>query len=166
MDFTAEGIKVPCYIGKTKFKAGIFLSRQIAGRKKYAEHLKLMKFENYEQAKEAFLQAHGKVTGENIRLNCLYDVRDKEIYSVFLTPYHVGIFETELKGMFKKLPFPENGQGAVWQDYLTYEQAVKIVREHFSRVWHNSRLYITNGIPLNTVIAVKDIYDKIKNHLV
>lgn len=157
MDFATERTKAPCYIGETKFKAGIFLSRQIAGRKKYAEHLKFMKFDSYEQAKEAFLHDFGNVTGENIRPNRLYDVRDRDIYSVFLTSYHVGIFDTELKGMFKKLPFPQNGQEAVWQDYLTYEEAVKIIREHFVRVWHNSRLYITHSIPLNTVIAVKDV---------
>ena len=162
MECTAKKIIVPCYIGETKFKAGIFLSRQIVDRKKYAESLRLMKFGSYQEAREAFLKAYGEITGEDIRLNYLYEVRSREIYSVLSTPYYVGVYETHLRELFYQESCLKHAKNVVSQDCLSYEEAIKTARERFARIWHNSGLYIDQKIPLNSVIKLSEMIKRDK----
>ena len=77
MQFVITKIIVPCYIGETKFKAGIFLSRQIINRKKYKDSLKITEFSSYDEAKQAFLSYYKHISEDELRLNCLKRKREQ-----------------------------------------------------------------------------------------
>lgn len=157
MDSARKSLEVPCFIGETKFKAGIFLSENIARKKAYFKDLQLFRFPNYLMAKERFMEIYGEFIEEDFCPNKLYEVRSKKIYSVFSTPYFVGVVETEKSEMIDFTKVTKDVEKIRWQDYLLYENAIKIAKEKFVRIWKNPNLYIHQRIPVNTVILLDDI---------
>lgn len=162
---STKDINYKCYIMETKFSAGIFLSIEIAKRKKYFEHLKIKEFKNYDSAENEFFKLYGEsVKKEEFKVNNLYQVRSKNVYSAFYSEDFVGITYTNnfwsnvvaIVGNYKKRIFALHA--------LEYDNAVQIVRKKFVEQYRKSEFYISGGIPINAVITFEDMLKR--NHLI
>lgn len=84
------------WLVRTRFYAGIFLSRKKT--EKYAK-AKILAFDDYEEAEQKLNEIikTEKYTPKiyNFRPNRLYQVCDKQIYFVLYTRYKVGFFDDE-----------------------------------------------------------------------
>lgn len=157
MQFVITKIIVPCYIGETKFKAGIFLSRQIINRKKYKDSLKITEFSSYDEAKQAFLSYYKHISEDELRLNCLYEVRDRHIYTVFSTMNAFGIVEEETRTTFLPAILGDIDLSIRFRYDLTYEEAQKVARNIFVRIYKRPEYYIRGNIPLNRAITLQEV---------
>ena len=145
MQFVITKIIVPCYIGETKFKAGIFLSRQIINRKKYKDSLKITEFSSYDEAKQAFLSYYKHIS------------EDRHIYTVFSTMNAVGIVEEETRTTFLPAILGDIDLSIRFRYDLTYEEAQKVARNIFVRIYKRPEYYIRGNIPLNRAITLQEV---------
>lgn len=159
MDYsTLSKIDKSCYIGETKFCAGIFLSKKIIARKAYGESLRLEKYPEFEQAYEAFLQKYGaKLHVETIMLNKLYQVRDKNCLTVFYNPEMVGITYTEQYSQNIWAICRSDITEFWYKHNMSYEEAIIFAGERFVRYYSDSRLYINYGLGINKVVSLSDV---------
>lgn len=148
----------PCYIGITKNGAGIFLSDKIIERKKYGQFLHTQTFESFEEAVENFTERYGKVIfPQKIRLNKLYVVKEKKIYSVFSTPYMVGMTYSEFYENNLKNILSADEAVSYARHNLEYEIAIQYVRSHFERYYNNPALYINFAIHMHQPIYLYEV---------
>ena len=162
----ARKIKVPCYICETKFMAGVFLSLEIASRKPYCKGLHVRRFESFREAKETFLENYECVSREEFRVNCLHEVRERNIYVVFSTKTMVGIVEAEKQEVLLPILLGKNYLQAYLQPNLTFEEAQKIARNKFVKIYKSCNLYISKPIPLNKPITLWEVIRKRKEEAV
>lgn len=155
--YEREGIK-SCYIGRTKYSAGIFLSMQVAKRKKYGKYLKFTVYPDFAEAEKAFWSEYSDVIEkQNFRLNQLYPVAEKPLYSVFSTWYHVGMTYGDNCFECADMVLPKNSMEPYWEHNLTYDDAITIVKNHFVKMYKDYRYYIHFPIRLHEVISLNDV---------
>lgn len=153
-----EKIKLPCYIGETRTKAGVFLSTKIAKRRPYGCYLRLKKYADFSEAVEAFVKNYKEVIGaEKIKLNYLYDVREEDLYSVFSTPFYVGIVKSSCAYQEAKRLLPTNNELLWWKHNLTYKDAQWIASERFVKYWKNPQLYVPLPIRIYSMITLDEV---------
>ena len=156
MDDNTGRIPVCYYIGRTKYMAGIFLTRKIAEGKKYGNSLALTQYQSYEEAEKAFFDSYGDwVTREGFQANRLYDVKRRDIYAVVLIPEGAGVFEREnLANTFLYVvgrrfnPFADQ-----ILEGLDYEAAVKKVKVIMSKKVGKIRIERFGNPPINHLIT-------------
>lgn len=146
-----RGISQSCYIGETRYKAGIFLSIKIAEGKPYFKHLKLEAYSDFQTAESEFLRRYReKLSEEIIRLNRLYEVREHPLYSVFYTPFCVGMTHTETAFKNSQVIFRGYTGPVWWKHALDYEEAVRRVWIKLHRKGCDSVSGAMSGIRLHT----------------
>lgn len=158
-----DNMKFPCYIATTKYSAGIFLSRKIASRQKYAKHLKLEEFDCLNSAIDVFVQRYpGIVECEDFRLNRIFQVKEKPLYTVFWTLNNVVI--TEDNGNFDKLPvlLPDDWREARCRENMTYEDAQMYASIRFARIYKDQRLCISSNLRINMPISLESVKHRYK----
>lgn len=140
-----------CFIGETKYKAGIFLSIKIAEGKPYYKHLKLEAYSDFQTAESEFLRRYReKLSEEIIRLNRLYEVRERPLYSVFCTPLCVGMTCSEY-ALENFCIILKGYRGPVWWKHaLDYEEAARRVWLKLHRKGCGSVAKGMSGIQLHT----------------
>lgn len=157
-------LRSSCFIGETRFYAGIFLSRKIAMRKPYANSLRLIQFESFAEAVQRFLEMYGEIVNlKELRVNTLYQVRAKDIYSVVYTSYGAGITLTENFAYNVSCMLSESCHTLAAEHGLEYEQAAEAVRTRFVEQYGISLFYINGSIPLNQIITFETMLKR--NHL-
>lgn len=150
--------KWPCYIGVTKTGAGIFLSGKIIERKRYGKYVHTEQFENFAEAEKIFFERYGtQISQKDFRVNKMYTIIDKAMYSVFSTPHVVGLTYTEhfYENMEKILP-SDSGM-AYCRHNLEYQEAVDYVRGHFAKWYAEPKLYINFAVRLHQPIYLTDV---------
>lgn len=147
---------ISCYIGRTKFMAGIFLSRKIAEAKPYASALELTEYATYEEAEQMFFNEYGSwINKKEFYVNKLYDVRKRNIYAAVCIPEGAGVFEME---NFTVLYEAATGRRfnicSDWMlDELTYEEAVRRVKKYLSKSVGKFRVEIYGQPKVNVLIT-------------
>ena len=125
-----------CYIGTTKYSAGIFLSRKIAARTPYSKYLRLEEFEDFGSALSEFFIRYPTLRGcDGFALNKLFRIKEPPLYSVFSTLEHVVI--TEDKNGFDNIEIllPDDWREAYVKGGLTYEEAQEYARMRFVKIY-------------------------------
>lgn len=148
----------PCFIGSTKFSAGIFLSRQITERKLYADHVKLEEFKSYYLAETEFKTRYpGLIERDEFRLNKLFRVKEEPFYAIFWTSEKIVM--TNEKNMYTniKILLPDDWQDTWSKSSMTYEQAQDFGRARFMRYYKNYRLYLPFKLRLNIPVDIDDV---------
>lgn len=154
---SARKIKVPCYICETKFMAGVFLSLEIASRKPYGKELYVRRFDSFKEAKETFWKNYECVSKEEFRVNCLYEVRARDVYVVFSTKNVVGIVEEEKQAVLLPILLGEDYLAAYLQPNLNFEDAQRIAKSKFVRIYKDEKLYISKNIPINRMVRIQEV---------
>lgn len=158
MDAYKKRSLTTCYIGKTKFSAGIFLSHEIARRKAYGKHLKFVEYDNWEKALDAFLSRYkNHLDDEDIIPNKLYSIYPTNAYSVFYSPYYVGITYSKHYNDNLSVIMRNSKDYFYAKHNLTYEDAVSFARGCFSRYWKNPNYYILQDFHLHSPIALTEV---------
>ena len=115
-------------------------------------------FENFQEAEKEFFGRYSDwVSKEDFHLNQLYQVKDKNMYSVFSTPYYVGMTYTENCYENVDMLLPADSAIPWWTHSLTYEKAVEKVKMDFVRRYGNSNLYIHLPIRIHQAISLNDV---------
>ena len=147
-----------CYICTTRTSAGIFLSGKIMDKKIYGRHLRTEVFENFADAEKVFWERYSdQVSKEKFHLNQLYQVKDKKMYSVYSTPYLVGMSYTDNFYDNLNLLLPKDSVIPYTRHNLTYEEATNYVRSHFARWYNNPDYYVDFSIRLHEPIHLFEV---------
>lgn len=172
MDSGEKRYREPCYIGSTKFMAGIFLSRKIAESKPYADSLELQAYDTYADAERAFFDMYEEWIDKNeFYVNKLFDVRKRNVYAAVCIPEGAGVFEMENMSVFFRTAV---GRGInifsdTIVDDLTYEEATKKVKVFLSKPIGKFRVEMYGQPKVNRLITwheatkrrnMTGIYDK------
>ncbi|MDO5424032.1 MAG: hypothetical protein Q4F41_09930 [Eubacteriales bacterium] len=146
-----------CYIGETKYKAGIFISLEAAQSKKYFDQLIMEAYPSLEAAKNTFTEKYANVLGGGeIKLNYLYQIREAPQYSVFETSFCVGITHTKgYKDSLKRI-FTKPVRSVHWTHGLSYESAVDKVYSILAMKRGEPKGLITDTVHLNCPCFYKE----------
>lgn len=146
----------PCYIGRTKFMAGIFLSRKIAESKPYADSLELQAYDTYADAERAFFDMYTDWIDKNeFYVNKLYDVRKRNVYAAVCIPEGAGVFEMENMSVLFRATVRRNINifSDTILDNLTYEEATKKVKVFLSKTIGKFRVEMYGQPKVNRLIT-------------
>lgn len=123
------------WLVRTRFYAGIFLSRKKT--EKYAK-AKILAFDDYEEAKQKLneiIKTEKYIPKiEHFKPNWLYQVCDKQIYFVLYTRYKVGFFDDEKLNSY---------QERTGEDITEYKALGRF--EYARAVWWVNRLGAKTG---------------------
>lgn len=121
-----------CYLGTKGCFAGIFLSRQILKRR-YGKNMKTEKFPDFKTTYATFEDRYGKFLESEekdykFRINRLYQVIEKPLYSVYYTKEYCGFTYT------KDCELYEKSTNTFWKHNLSYGEASTKVRTTLEKV--------------------------------
>lgn len=149
------------YIGTTKTGAGIFLSSKIMDRKKYRRHLRVEVFACFSDAEDEFFRRYKDVIDmKQFRVNHLYPIKDKHMYSVFSSWTYVGVTTSEYAYENVEKILPKDAEAPYWRHNLNYEEAVCSVRNHFVHYYGDARLYIYDPIRLHNYFRLDEVRNR------
>lgn len=94
---------------------------------------------------------------KEFRLNKLFIVKEKDMYSVFSTPYMVGMTYSDFFAENLKKILPTDETVSYVRHNMEYEDAVRYVRSHFARYYSNETLYINFAIRVHQPIYLHEV---------
>lgn len=149
---SSEGIKAPCFICETKYRAGIFLSKAIAMRKPYADSFICMtEYPDFSEAMKAFLSKYGEiVTRELFRVNELLQVRETNVYIVCYNDNFLCI--TTREQLSRVVPL--NTSYFYTEENLEYEEAQELAKKIIADQTGNNFYCLSGRIKLNIPIRL------------
>lgn len=157
---------VPCYIGKTRYSAGIFLSKEIGRRKPYGKHLEFEEFANYRIAAAEFERRYPEtMTTEEFVLNKLFRVKPESLFSVYWTCVDVVITPDYNSNVNIRTILPDDWHIAWAKHYLTYDEAQAFARARFLRYYKDGRLYIPFKMRVNIPVNLGEVIEYNKKFL-
>lgn len=153
-----KNLTFPCFIGTTKYSAGIFLSRKIAARQKYAQHLRLEEFPNFDQASEEFFSRYPQLANvDDFNANRIYKVKEEPFYAVFWTLEHVVITIDDDNYDKLEILLPDDWNSAWSKGHLTYEEAQNFAAIRFARIYRNPALCIRGKLRINVPVSLSTV---------
>lgn len=144
-------------IGKTRFSAGLFLSKRIANRKLYASHLKFEEFSDFQTAEQTFFKCYPWLDTGEFKLNKLYPVKERPEYCIYYTREIVLIGEGDTADEVAAMCFNASEDDVFIKTLSDYEEAQVYARNRFVRYWKNSDYFIPRNLRIGVPVYLKDI---------